>query len=78
LNRSLQAYLRHKNVEHTVRYTELSPERLKDLFRVVHGTIPRLASDEALKIWTVDKIVGNVRNNGFQLILPVLTNVLPA
>jgi putative SOS response-associated peptidase YedK len=28
--------------------------------------------DEALKIWQVDKMVGNVRNNGPQLILPVL------
>ena len=30
--------------------------------------------DEALKIWPVDKMVGNVRNNGPQLILPVLNN----
>jgi putative SOS response-associated peptidase YedK len=28
-------------------------------------------SDEFLKIWPVDKMVGNVRNNGPQLILPV-------
>jgi putative SOS response-associated peptidase YedK len=27
--------------------------------------------DEALKIWPVDRMVGNVRNNGRQLILPV-------
>jgi putative SOS response-associated peptidase YedK len=34
--------------------------------------------DEALKIWPVDKMVGNVRNNGPQLILPILSNeVLP-
>jgi putative SOS response-associated peptidase YedK len=30
--------------------------------------------DEALKIWPVHRIVGNVRNNGPQLILPVLSN----
>ena len=30
--------------------------------------------DEALKIWPVEKMVGNVRNNGPQLILPVLSN----
>ena len=30
--------------------------------------------DEALKIWPVDKMVGNVKNNGPQLILPVLSN----
>jgi putative SOS response-associated peptidase YedK len=35
-------------------------------------------SDEALKIWPVDKMVGNVRNNGPQLILPVLSNEVPA
>ena len=34
--------------------------------------------DEALKIWPVDKMVGNVRNNGPQLILPVLSNAIPA
>ena len=34
--------------------------------------------DEALKIWPVDKMVGNVRNNGPQLILPVLSNEVPA
>jgi integrase len=28
--RSLQAYLGHKNIQHTVRYTELSPTRFKD------------------------------------------------
>ena len=31
-------------------------------------------ADEALKIGPVDKMVGNVRNNGLQLILPVLSN----
>ena len=30
--------------------------------------------DEALKIWPVDRMVGNVRNNGPQLSLPVLGN----
>ena len=28
--RSLQAYLGHKNIQHTVRYTELAPNRFKD------------------------------------------------
>jgi integrase len=31
--RALQAYLGHKNITHTVRYTELSPERFKDFWR---------------------------------------------
>ncbi len=31
--RSLQAYLGHKNIQHTVRYTELSPHRFKDFWR---------------------------------------------
>jgi putative SOS response-associated peptidase YedK len=29
--------------------------------------------DETLKIWPVDKMVGNVRNNGPQLVLRVLS-----
>jgi integrase len=28
--RALQTYLGHKNIQHTVRYTELSPPRFKD------------------------------------------------
>jgi site-specific recombinase XerD len=31
--RVLQAYLGHKNIQHTVRYTELSPDRFKDFWR---------------------------------------------
>ena len=34
--------------------------------------------DAALKIWLVNKMVGNVRNNGPQLILPVVSNEVPA
>jgi type 1 fimbriae regulatory protein FimB/type 1 fimbriae regulatory protein FimE len=30
---ALQAYLGHKNIQHTVRYTELSPLRFKDFWR---------------------------------------------
>jgi hypothetical protein len=28
-----QAYMGHKNIQHTVRYTELSPTRFKDFWR---------------------------------------------
>jgi len=31
--RSLQAFLGHRNIQHTVRYSELSPERFKDFWR---------------------------------------------
>jgi integrase len=31
--RSLQAYLGHKNIQHTVRYTELAPDRFNDFWR---------------------------------------------
>jgi len=31
--RTLQAYLGHKNIQHTVRYTELAPGRFKDFWR---------------------------------------------
>ena len=31
--RALQAYLGHRNIQHTVRYTELSPGQFKDFWR---------------------------------------------
>jgi site-specific recombinase XerD len=35
--RALQAYLGHKNIHHTVRYTELAPTRFKDFWRECLG-----------------------------------------
>ena len=31
--RAIQAYLGHKNINHTVRYTELSPERFRGFWK---------------------------------------------
>ena len=31
--RAIQAYLGHKNIQHTVRYTELAPDRFKDFWQ---------------------------------------------
>ena len=31
--RALQAYLGHKNIQHTVRYTELAPDRFKNFWK---------------------------------------------
>ena len=31
--RALQHYLGHKNIQHTVRYTDLAPDRFKNLWR---------------------------------------------
>ena len=31
--RALQEYLGHRNIQHTVRYTELSPDRFKNFWR---------------------------------------------
>ena len=31
--RALQAWLRHRNIQHTVRYTELAPDRFRDFWR---------------------------------------------
>ena len=31
--RALQAYMGHRNIQHTVRYTELAPDRFKDFWR---------------------------------------------
>jgi site-specific recombinase XerD len=39
--RALQAYLGHRNIQHTVRYTELSPMRVK-ISRFHRGGVPRL------------------------------------
>ena len=33
LARALQHYLGHKNIQHTVRDTELAPDRFKDFWR---------------------------------------------
>ena len=31
--RAIQHYLGHKNIQHTVRYTELAPDRFKDFWK---------------------------------------------
>jgi type 1 fimbriae regulatory protein FimE len=31
--RALQHYMGHKNIMHTVRYTEMAPDRFKDFWR---------------------------------------------
>jgi type 1 fimbriae regulatory protein FimB/type 1 fimbriae regulatory protein FimE len=31
--RALQAWLGHKNIQHTVRYTEMAPDRFKNFWR---------------------------------------------
>jgi len=31
--RALQHYLGHKSIQHTVRYTEMAPDRFKDFWR---------------------------------------------
>jgi len=38
---ALQAYLGHRNIQHTVRYTELSPPRFKNFWpeRAVRGML---------------------------------------
>jgi hypothetical protein len=35
--RALQAWLGHKNIQHTVRYTDLAPHRFKDFWRRLKG-----------------------------------------
>jgi site-specific recombinase XerD len=35
--RSLQAYLGHKNIQHTVKYTELAPDRFKGFWNLAEG-----------------------------------------
>ena len=31
--RALQQYMGHKNIQHTVRYTEMAPDRFKDFWK---------------------------------------------
>jgi site-specific recombinase XerD len=45
--RSLQAYLGHKNIQHTVRYTDLFPTRFKN---VLAGLTPRSAPEVDLRM----------------------------
>jgi site-specific recombinase XerD len=33
ITRALQAYLGHRNIVHTTRYSELSPDRVKNFWR---------------------------------------------
>ena len=44
--RTIQAYLGHKSIQHTVRYTELAPTRFRSLFGIrgplTSGPLPRL------------------------------------
>ncbi|HIG39326.1 MAG TPA: hypothetical protein EYQ14_02085 [Gammaproteobacteria bacterium] len=40
--RAIQHYMGHKNIQHTVRYTELSPQSFKDFWKETPLTIPLL------------------------------------
>ena len=35
--RALQAYLGHRNIQHTVRYTELAPDRFRNFWKADFG-----------------------------------------
>ena len=48
--RAIQSFLGHKNIQHTVRYTELAPNRLK-----ISG------ATEPLRFWKVPPIAGIVK-----------------
>ena len=53
-----------------VRRSTRKRARITGITKVVPGRV--------LKIWPVEKMVGHVRNNGPQLILPVLSNEVSA
>jgi hypothetical protein len=42
--RALQHYLGHKNIQHTVRYTELSPQRFRDFWKVGYRELQNMGS----------------------------------
>ena len=45
--RSIQQYLGHRNITHTVRYTELSPERFKNFGRIDLRSLTHIAAGQA-------------------------------
>ena len=57
--RALQAYLGHRNIQHTVRYTELSPTRFKTFWRVGGTTRfgPRCISGGCRRLLANDSIL---------------------
>jgi hypothetical protein len=65
--RALQHYLGHKNIQHTVRYTELSPDRFRDFWRVA-GTVRRISN--ALDVHAADPTPGGGTLESFQLTIP--------
>ena len=52
--RSLQAYLGHRNIQHTVRYTELAPTRFKKLLARLTGAA-RLVLTTNISPWNVPR-----------------------
>jgi integrase len=53
--RTIQSYLGHKSIQHTVRYTELAPTRFKSLFR--DWAVPSIAvsiKNEYEAAWTAE------------------------
>jgi hypothetical protein len=55
--RALQAYLGHRNIQHTVRYTELSPTRFKNFWRSVKGLSVVNGCQSISTIYTVSERV---------------------
>jgi site-specific recombinase XerD len=47
--RALQAYLGHRNIQHTVRYSEMSPTRFKDFRRISAPLTSEGIDDEACR-----------------------------
>jgi hypothetical protein len=50
--RALQAWLGHKNIQHTVRYTELAPTGSKT-FGAIRQPFPLMVHDASFGIWQI-------------------------
>jgi hypothetical protein len=48
----LQAYLGHRNIQHTVRYTELAPTRFKTFLARLIGPASSLSDSMCIKLLT--------------------------
>jgi integrase len=59
---ALQHYLGHKNIQHTVRYTEMAPDRFKDPYRGPHikSSAPLVLDTRSRIYWVFKRTLWNI------------------
>jgi hypothetical protein len=73
---ALQAYLGHRNIPHTVHYTELAPDRFKDFWRD-HAVVVREWFDRVVTAQPFAELCGQRSNYqaGFQAMVGTFHHV---